>query len=61
VFPRTWLNVLLAFLAATLHRRGRGRAERRSGQHHSRSRPGGALLNTDVIGSLPAVKDWRRR
>src|SRR5579871_1970347 len=61
VFPKTWLNVLLAFLFATFFAVGAAVLNDvldntvRDPDQVSR------LLNTQVIGSLPAVKDWRRR
>jgi succinoglycan biosynthesis transport protein ExoP len=61
VFPRTWLNVLLAFLAATFI--GVGAAVLGDVLDNTIRDPDQVmrLMNTDVIGSLPAVKDWRRR
>jgi succinoglycan biosynthesis transport protein ExoP len=61
VFPRTWLNVLLAFLFATFF--GVGAAVLSDVLDNTIRDPDqvARLLNTDVIGSLPAVKDWRRR
>ncbi len=61
VFPRLWLNVLLAFLFASFVAVGVAVLSDvldntvRDPDQVSR------LMNTDVIGSLPAVKDWRRR
>jgi polysaccharide biosynthesis transport protein len=61
VFPRLWLNLLLAFLCATFLAVGAAVLSDvldntvRDPDQVSR------LMNTDVIGSLPAVKDWRRR
>jgi succinoglycan biosynthesis transport protein ExoP len=60
VFPRTYLNVLIAFLLSTLI--GLGAAvvadlmdtTVRDPEQVSRT------LNTQVIGSLPAVKNWKR-
>ncbi len=61
VFPRLWLNLLLAFLCASFLAVGAAILSDvldntvRDPDQVSR------LMNTDVIGSLPAVKDWRRR
>jgi succinoglycan biosynthesis transport protein ExoP len=61
VFPKTWLNVLLAFLFATFF--GVGAAVLSDVLDNTIRDPDqvARLLNTDVIGSLPAVKDWRKR
>ena len=61
VFPRTWLNVLLAFLFATFF--GVGAAVLSDVLDNTIRDPDQVvrLMNTDVIGSLPAVKDWRRQ
>jgi capsular exopolysaccharide synthesis family protein len=61
VFPRTWLNVLLAFLLASFI--GVGVAVLTDVLDNTIRDPDQVmrLMNTDVIGSLPAVKDWRRR
>src|SRR5579883_445582 len=61
VFPKTWLNVLLAFLFAVFF--GVGAAVLSDVLDNTIRDPDqvARLLNTDVIGSLPAVKDWRRR
>jgi len=61
VFPRTWLNVLLAFLAAAFI--GVGAAVLNDVLDNTIRDPDQVmrLMKTDVIGSLPAVKDWRRR
>ena len=61
VFPKTWLNVLLAFLFATFF--GVGAAVLSDVLDNTIRDPDqvARLLNADVIGSLPAVKDWRRR
>jgi succinoglycan biosynthesis transport protein ExoP len=61
VFPITWLNVLLAFLFATFF--GVGAAVLNDVLDNTIRDPDQVArwLNTDVIGSLPAVKDWRRR
>jgi succinoglycan biosynthesis transport protein ExoP len=61
VFPKTWLNVLLAFLFAAFF--GVGAAVLSDVLDNTIRDPDqvARLLNTDVIGSLPSVKDWRRR
>jgi capsular exopolysaccharide synthesis family protein len=61
VFPRTWLNVLLAFLFAAFF--GVGAAVLGDVLDNTIRDPDQVvrLMNADVIGSLPAVKDWRRR
>jgi succinoglycan biosynthesis transport protein ExoP len=61
VFPITWFNVLLAFLFATFF--GVGGAVLNDVLDNTIRDPDQVArwLNTDVIGSLPAVKDWRRR
>src|SRR6202035_3585095 len=61
VFPKTWLNVLLAFLFATFL--GVGGAVLSDVLDNTVRDPDQVmrLMNTDVVGSLPAVKDWRRR
>jgi succinoglycan biosynthesis transport protein ExoP len=61
VFPKTWLNMLLAFLFAAFF--GVGAAVLSDVLDNTIRDPDqvARLLNTDVIGSLPAVKDWRRR
>ena len=61
VFPITWLNVLLAFLFAAFF--GVGAAVLNDVLDNTIRDPDQVArwLKTDVIGSLPAVKDWRRR
>src|ERR1700689_2193851 len=61
VFPILWLNVLLAFLFAAFF--GVGAAVLNDVLDNTIRDPDQVArwLNTDVIGSLPAVKDWRRR
>lgn len=61
VFPITWLNVLLAFLFAMFF--GVGAAVLNDVLDNTIRDPDQVArwMNTDVIGSLPAVKDWRRR
>jgi succinoglycan biosynthesis transport protein ExoP len=61
VFPKTWLNLLVAFLLATSL--GIGAAVFSDVLDNTIRDPDqvSRLMNADVIGSLPAVKDWRRR
>jgi succinoglycan biosynthesis transport protein ExoP len=61
VFPKTWLNLLLAFLFATFF--GVAAAVLSDVLDNTIRDPDqvSRLMNADVIGSLPAVKDWRRR
>lgn len=61
VFPRLWLNLLLAFLCASFV--AIGAAVLMDVLDNTVRDPDqvSRLMNTDVIGSLPAVKDWRRR
>ena len=61
VFPRTWLNVVLAFLFAAFL--GVGAAVLSDVLDNTIRDPDQVfrLMKVDVIGSLPAVKDWRRR
>src|SRR6185437_12061485 len=60
VFPKIWLNLLLAFLFAAFF--GVGAAVLSDVLDNTIRDPDqvARLLNTEVIGSLPAVKDWRR-
>jgi len=60
VFPKMWLNVLLAFLFATFF--SVGAAVLSDVLDNTIRDPDQVvrLMNADVIGSLPAVKDWRR-
>jgi len=60
VFPKIWLNVLLAFLFATFF--SVGGAVLSDVLDNTVRDPDQVvrLMNADVIGSLPAVKDWRR-
>src|SRR6185369_8577126 len=60
VFPKMWLNVLLAFLFATFF--GVGAAVLSDVLDNTVRDPDqvARLMNADVIGSLPAVKNWRR-
>lgn len=61
VFPRLWLNLLLAFLSASFL--AVGAAVLSDVLDNTVRDPDQVqrLMNADVIGSLPAVKDWRRR
>ena len=61
VFPKMWLNLLLAFLFATFF--GVGAAVLSDVLDNTVRDPDqvSRLMNADVIGSLPAVKDWRRQ
>lgn len=61
VFPRTWLMVSLAFLFAIFF--GVGAAVLSDVLDNTVRDPDQVfrLMKVDVIGSLPAVKDWRRR
>lgn len=61
VFPRIWLNLLLAFLFASFV--GVGAAVLSDLLDNTIRDPDQVmrLMKTDVIGSLPSVKDWRRR
>ena len=61
VFPRIWLNLLLAFLCSSFI--AVGAAVLTDVLDNTVRDPDQVqrLMNTDVIGSLPAVKDWRRR
>ncbi len=60
VFPRIWLNALLAFLIAAFV--AIGAAILNDVLDNTVRDPDQVtrLMNTDVIGSLPAVKDWKR-
>jgi succinoglycan biosynthesis transport protein ExoP len=60
VLPRTWLNVVLAFLFGTFL--GVGAAVLSDVLDNTVRDPDQVfrLMKVDVIGSLPAVKDWRR-
>jgi capsular exopolysaccharide synthesis family protein len=60
VFPKTWLNLVLAFLFATLFGVGAVLTDVLDNTIRDPDQVA-RLLHTDVIGSLPAVKDWRRR
>jgi len=60
VFPKMWLNLMLAFLFATFF--SVGAAVLSDVLDNTIRDPDQVvrLMNADVIGSLPAVKDWRR-
>ena len=61
VFPKMWLNVLLAFYSQHFLRCGvavLGDVLDNTVRHPDQVT---RLMNADVIGSLPAVKEWRRR
>lgn len=61
VFPKLWLNVALAFFLASFV--GVGAAVLSDVLDNTIRDPDQVkrLMKTDVIGSLPSVKDWRRR
>ncbi len=61
VFPRLWLNLLLAFLFSSFV--GVGAAVLSDVLDNTIRDPDQVmrLMKTDVIGSLPSVKDWKRR
>jgi capsular exopolysaccharide synthesis family protein len=61
VFPKIWLNVLLAFLFAIFL--AVGAAVLGDVLDNTVRNPDQVtrLMNVEVIGSLPAVKEWRRR
>ncbi len=61
VFPKIWLNALLAFLLAAFV--GVGGAVLSDVMDNTVRDPDqvARLMNAEVIGSLPSVKDWRRR
>jgi capsular exopolysaccharide synthesis family protein len=61
VFPRIWLNVLLAFLASSFLAAGAALLSDVLDNTVRDPDQVARLMNADVIGSLPAVKDWRRR
>jgi capsular exopolysaccharide synthesis family protein len=61
VFPRIWLNLLLAFLSSTFLAVGVAVLSDVLDNTVRDPDQVARLMNTDVIGSLPAVKDWRRR
>jgi succinoglycan biosynthesis transport protein ExoP len=61
VFPKIWLNVLLAFLFATFLSVGVAIVSDVLDNTVRDPDQVNRLMNAEVIGSLPAVKDWRRR
>jgi capsular exopolysaccharide synthesis family protein len=61
VFPKIWLNVLLAFLFATFFSVGAAILSDVLDDTVRDPDQVKHLMNAEVIGSLPAVKDWRRR
>ncbi len=60
VFPKMWLNVLLAFLFATFFSVGAAVLNDVLDTTVRDPDQVARLMNADVIGSLPAVKNWRR-
>ena len=60
VFPKMWLNVLLAFLFATFLSVGAAVLNDVLDTTVRDPDQVARLMNADVIGSLPAVKNWRR-
>jgi capsular exopolysaccharide synthesis family protein len=61
VFPKVWLNLLLAFLSATFLAVGVAVVSDVLDNTVRDPDQVTRLMKTEVIGSLPAVKDWRRR
>ncbi len=61
VFPKIWLNLLLAFLSSTFLAVGVAVVSDVLDNTVRDPDQVTRLMNTEVIGSLPAVKDWRRR
>lgn len=61
VFPKIWLNALLAFLLAVLLAVGLAVTSDVLDNTVRDPDQVARLMSTVVIGSLPAVKDWRRR
>jgi capsular exopolysaccharide synthesis family protein len=61
VFPKIWLNALLAFLLAALLAVGLAVTSDVLDNTVRDPDQVARLMSTVVIGSLPAVKDWRRR
>jgi len=61
VFPKIWLNLLLAFLASTFLAVGIAVVSDVLDNTVRDPDQVTRLMKTEVIGSLPAVKDWRRR
>ncbi|HSR07527.1 MAG TPA: polysaccharide biosynthesis tyrosine autokinase [Bryobacteraceae bacterium] len=61
VFPKIWLNVLLAFLSSTFLALAIAVVSDVLDNTVRDPDQVTRLMKTQVIGSLPAVKDWRRR
>jgi capsular exopolysaccharide synthesis family protein len=61
VFPKLWLNLLLAFLSSTFLAVGVAVVSDVLDNTVRDPDQVTRLMKTEVIGSLPAVKDWRRR
>jgi capsular exopolysaccharide synthesis family protein len=61
VFPKVWLNLLLAFLCSTFLAVGLAVVSDVLDNTVRDPDQVTRLMKTEVIGSLPAVKDWRRR
>jgi len=61
VFPIMWLNVLLAFLFSTLLAVGAAVLSDVLDKSIRDPEQIASLFKTDVLGSLPQVKSWRRR
>ncbi len=61
VFPKIWLNLLLAFLSSTFLAVGLAVVSDVLDNTVRDPDQVTRLMNAQVIGSLPAVKDWRRR
>ncbi len=61
VFPKLWLNLLLAFLLSTFLAVGVAVVGDVLDNTVRDPDQVTRLMNAEVIGSLPAVKDWRRR
>jgi succinoglycan biosynthesis transport protein ExoP len=61
VFPKVWLNLLLAFLSSTFLAVGIAVVSDVLDNTVRDPDQVTRLMKTEVIGSLPAVKDWRRR
>jgi len=61
VFPRTWLNLLLVFLSSAFLAVAAAVVSDLLDNTVRDPDQVTRLMKTEVIGSLPAVKDWRRR
>ena len=61
VFPRLWLNLLLAFFVSVFVALGAAVLSDVLDDTVRDPDQVATLMNAEVIGSLPAVKDWRRR